>query len=146
MEVAGVPQGRCNLVLNTQQGNATARRSQKVQLENDAEVDAARSTSSLVVTGILRVEDGSPVPQPARVLLRNSSTGESVDVAVSAAGDFSFKDSPGETGNYELMIIEPQRLFTCSLASANAKTSAPSLELANPPDRTVTTNTSKGNS
>ena len=145
MEVAGVPQGRFNLVLNTQQGNATARRSQKVQLENDAEVDAARSTSSLVVTGILRVEDGSPVQQPARVLLRNSSTGESVDVAVSAAGDFSFKDSPVETGNYELMIIEPQGLFIRSLASANAKTSGRSLEIATAQDVTVTINASKGN-
>src|SRR5260370_25620518 len=145
MEVAGVPQGRFNLALKTQQGHATARRPRKVQFENDAEVDAARSTSSLVVTGILRVEDGSPVPQPARVLLRNSSTGESVDVAVSADGDFSFKDSPVETGTYELMIIEPQGLFIRSLASANAKTSGRSLELATARDVTVTINASKGN-
>jgi hypothetical protein len=145
VEVSGVPQGRFNLVLNTQQGNATAHRSQKVQLENDAEVDVARSASSLVVSGVLRVEDGSPVPQPARVLLRNSSTGESAQVAVSAAGEFSFKDNPVETGNYEIMIIEPQALFIRSLASANAKTSGRSLEIATAQDVSVTINASKGN-
>jgi len=145
VEVTGVPQGRFNVVLNTQQGNANSHRSQKVQLENDAEVDVTRSTSSLVVSGILRVEDGSPVPQPARVLLRNSSTGESVEVAVSATGEFSFKDNPVETGNYELIIIEPQGLFIRSLASANARTSGRSLEIATAQDVSVTINTSKGN-
>jgi protocatechuate 3,4-dioxygenase beta subunit len=145
VEVSGVPQGRFNLVLNTQQGNAAAHRSQKVQLENDAEVDVARSTSSLVVSGILRVEDGSPVPQPARVLLRNSSTGESAEASVSAAGEFSFKNSPVETGNYELIIIEPQGLFIRSLAAANAKTSGRSLEIATAQDVIVTINASKGN-
>lgn len=145
VEVTGVPQGRFNLVLNTQQGNANSHRSQKVQLENDAEVDVTRSASSLVVSGILRVEDGSPVPQPARVLLRNSSTGESVEVAVPATGEFSFKDNPVEPGNYELIIIEPQGLFIRSLASANAKTSGRSLEIATAQDVSVTINASKGN-
>ena len=145
VEVTGVPQGRFNVVLNTQQGNANSHRSQKVQLENDAEVDVTRSTSSLVVSGILRVEDGSPVPQPARVLLRNSSTGESVEVAVSATGEFSFKDNPVETGNYELIIIEPQGLFIRSLASENARTSGRSLEIATAQDVSVTINASKGN-
>lgn len=145
VEVTGVPQGHFNLVLNTQQGSANSHRSQKVQLENDAEVDVTRSASSLVVSGILRVEDGSPVPQPARVLLRNSSTGESFEVAVPATGEFSFKDNPVETGNYELIILEPQGLFIRSLASANAKTSGRSLEIATAQDVSVTINASKGN-
>jgi len=145
VEVSGVPQGRFNLVLNTQQGNATAHRSQKVQLENDAELDATRSASSIVVSGILRVEDGSPVPQPARVRLRTSATGEVWDTVVSATGEFSFKDNPVEIGNYELMIIEPQGLFIRSLASANAKTSGRSLEIATAQDVTVAINASKGN-
>jgi hypothetical protein len=144
VEVSGVPQGRFNLVLNTQQGKAASHRSRKIQLENDSEVDATRSTSSLVVSGILRVEDGSPVAQPARVLLRNSTTGESVDVAVSAAGEFSFKENPVEPGSYELMIIEPQGLFIRSLASANAKTSGRSLEIATAQDVNVTINASQG--
>jgi hypothetical protein len=144
VEVSGVPQGRFNLVLNTQQGKTASRRSQRVQLENDSEVDATRSTSSLVVSGILRVEDGSPVPQPARVLLRNSTTGESADVAVSAVGEFSFKENPVEPGSYELIIIEPQGLFIRSLSSANAKTSGRSLEIATAQDVTVTINASQG--
>jgi hypothetical protein len=145
MEVAGVPQGRFNLVLNTQHGTAMTHRSQSVQLENDAEVDVTRSTSSVVVSGILRDEDGSAVPQPARVRLRTSATGEAFATTVSATGEFSFKDNPVETGNYEIMIIEPQGLFIRSLTSASAKTSGRSFEIATAQDVSVTINASKGN-
>jgi protocatechuate 3,4-dioxygenase beta subunit len=145
VEVAGVPQGRFNLVLNTQRGNAMTHRSQSVQLENDGEVDVTRSSSSVVVSGILRVEDGSAVPQPARVRLRTSATGEVWDTAVSAAGEFSFKDSPVEPGNYEIMIIEPQGLFIRNLSSASAKTSGRSFEIAAAQDVSITINAAKGN-
>jgi len=145
MEVVGVPQGRFNLVLNSQRGNGMAHRSQTVQIENDAELDVTRSASSPVVSGILKVEDGSPVPQPARVQLRSSVTGEVWDTTVSATGEFSFKDNPVELGNYEIIIIDPQAFFIRSLASANAKTSGRSFEIATAQDVSVTINASKGN-
>jgi hypothetical protein len=145
VEVAGVPQGRFNLVLNTQHGNAMTQRSQSVQLENDGEVDVTRSTSSVVVSGVLRVEDGSSVPQPARVRLRTAATGYVVDTSVSAAGEFSFKDSPVEPGNYEIMIIEPRGLFIRNLSSAGAKTSGRSFEIAGAEDVSITINAAKGN-
>jgi hypothetical protein len=144
MEVTGVPQGRYNLVMNSQHGNTVTRRTQSVQLENDAEVDATRSASSIVVSGVLKIEDGSPVPQPARVRLRGSAAGEFWDIIVSATGEFSFKDNPVETGNYELMIIGPQGLFIRSLASANAKTSGRSFEITTAQDVSITINASKG--
>jgi protocatechuate 3,4-dioxygenase beta subunit len=145
MEVTGVAQGRFNLVLNTQHGNGATHKWQSVQLQNDAEVDVAQNNSSAVVSGILRVEDGSPVPQPARLRLRASATGYVFDTDVSATGGFSFKDSPVEAGNYELMIIEPQGLFIRNLSSANAKTSGRSFEIAAAQDVSITINASKGN-
>jgi Carboxypeptidase regulatory-like domain len=145
LEVTGVPQGRFNLVLNTQHGNGATNKWQTIQSQNDAEVDATQNTPSVVVSGILRVEDGSPVPQPARVRLRTSATGYVFDTAVSAAGEFSFKDNPVETGNYELIIIEPQGLFIRNLASASAKTSGRSFEIATAQDVNVTINAAKGN-
>jgi len=145
MEVSGVPQGRYNLSVETQHGNSMTRRSQIVQLDNDADVDATRSTSSLVVSGILRVEDGSAVPQPARVRLRTFATGENFYTTVLATGEFSFKDNPVEPGNFEIMIIEPQGLFIRSLTSASAKTSGRSFEIATAQDVSITINASKGN-
>ena len=145
MEVTGVPQGRFNLVLNTQHGNAMTHRSQSVQIQNDAEVDVTRSTSSPVVSGVLRVDDGSPLPQSARVRLRSSAAGEFFDTAVSGTGEFSFKENPLEPGNYEIMIIEPQGLFIRSLSSATAKTSGRSFEIATSHDVSITINASKGN-
>ncbi len=146
MEVTGVPQGRYNLVLQTftQGGKTTTHRSQSVQLENDAELDVTRSASPVVVSGILRVEDGPPLPQPARVLLRNPASGESFDATVSAIGEFSFKNSPVEPGDYEIIIIEPQELFIRSLSSANAKTSGRSFQIATAQDVSVTIHASKG--
>jgi protocatechuate 3,4-dioxygenase beta subunit len=145
MEITGVPQGRFNLNLNAQHGNAMTHRSQSVQVENDSELDLARSNSSVVVSGILRVEDGSPAPQPARVRLRNSATGEVFDTPVSATGEFSFKDSPVEPGNFEIMIIDPQALFIRGLTSANVKTSGRSFEIAAAQDVSITINASTGN-
>ena len=145
MEVTGVPQGRFNLVLNTQHGNAMTHRSQSVQIQNDAEVDVTRSTSPPVVSGVLRVDDGSPLPQSARVRLRSSAAGEFFDTAVSGTGEFSFKENPLEPGNYEIMIIEPQGLFIRSLSSATAKTSGRSFEIATSHDVSITINASKGN-
>ncbi|PYU63354.1 MAG: hypothetical protein DMG56_09985 [Acidobacteria bacterium] len=145
MEVTGVPQGRFNLVLNTQHGNAMTHRSQSVQIQNDAEVDVTRTTSSPVVSGVLRVDDGSPLPQSARVRLRSSAIGEYFDTAVSGTGEFSFKENPLEPGNYEIMIIEPQGLFIRSLSSATAKTSGRSFEIATAHDVSITINASRGN-
>ncbi len=145
MEVTGVPQGRFNLVLNSQRGSAATHRSQSVQPENDSEVDVTRNTSSVVVSGILRIEDGPPVPQPARVRLVIPATGEISDTTVSAAGEFSFKDNPVEPGNYEIVIIEPQALFIRSLTSENAKTSGRSFQIATAQDVSLTIHASKGN-
>jgi len=145
MEVTGVPQGRFNLVLNSRRGSAATHRSQSVQPENDSEVDVMRNISSVVVSGILRIEDGSPVPQPARVRLVIPATGEMFDTTVSAAGEFSFKDNPVEPGNYEIVIIEPQALFIRSLTSENAKTSGRSFQIATAQDVSLTIHASKGN-
>jgi len=144
MEITGVPEGRFNLNLNAQLGNARIHRSQSVQIENDAEVDMARSSSAVVVSGILKVEEGSSVPQPARVHLRNLATSEAFDAPVSATGEFSFKDNPVELGNFEIMIIEPQALFIRSLTSENVKTSGRSFEIASAQDVSITINASKG--
>jgi len=145
IEVTGVPQGRFNLVLNSQRGSTATRRSQSVQIENDSDVDVTRTSSSVVVSGVLRIEDGSPVPQPARVRLVISANGGIFDTAVSATGEFSFKDNPVEPGNYEIVIIEPQALFIRNLTSENAKTSGRSFQIATAQDVSLRIHASKGN-
>jgi protocatechuate 3,4-dioxygenase beta subunit len=145
LELSGVPQGRFNLVLNTQRGTAPSSRWQAVTLQNDSELDFAQSTASVVVSGILQLEDGTPVPQPARVRLRTSATGYVFDTTVSANGEFSFKNYPVEPGGYELIILEPQAFFIRNLTSATAKTSGRSFEIASAEDVSVTIHAAKGN-
>lgn len=144
MEITGAPRGRFNLVVETHQGDATTRQSRSVQLENDAEVDATQASAAGVVSGVMRVDDGSPVPQPARVRLRSSVTGESTDTVVSPTGEFSFKNSPADIGSYELTILEPQGLFIRNLSSTGAKTSGRSFQITSAQDLTITINASKG--
>jgi len=144
MEVGGVPPGRLSLAVMTPNGNATVRRTQSLQVSNDAEIDATQSAPSVVVSGILKLDDASPVPQPARVLLRNLTTGQGFTADVSTTGEFSFKNNPSETGNYELVIIEPQALFIRSLSSTSVKTTGRSFQIAGPQDVSITINASKG--
>ncbi len=146
VEVTGLPPGRLNLVINTSalQGGEWTRRAQSVQLSGDTEVDATESAPSIVVSGILKMDDDSNVPQPARVLLRNSTTGVAFDTAVSPAGEFSFKNSAVAMGDYELMIVEPQALFNKGMSSQNAKTSGRTLQITTPRDVSVTVTASRG--
>jgi len=128
----------------TPNGNATMRRTQSLQVSNDAEIDATQSAPSVVVSGILKLDDASPVPQPARVLLRNLTTGQGFTADVSATGEFSFKNNPSEMGSYELVIIEPQALFIRSLSSTGIKTTGRSFQIVGAQDVSVTINASKG--
>jgi Carboxypeptidase regulatory-like domain len=144
VEISGVPPGRLSLALMAPNGNATTRRTQSVQVSNDAEIDTTQSAPSAVVSGILKMEDASPVPQPARVLLRNFATGQAFATDVSSAGEFSFKNNPSEIGNYELLIVEPQGLFIRNLSSTGAKTSGRSFQITSAQDLTITINASKG--
>lgn len=144
VEVTGVPPGHLNLGVNTSHGNEWTRRSQSVQVSSDGEIDATQNGSSVVVSGILKMEDASPLPQPARVLLRSFANGETFNTTVSATGEFSFKNNPVETGNYELIIIEPQALFIRNLASSGAKTSGRSFQIATTQDVNVTITAARG--
>ncbi len=130
VEVTGVPPGRLNLGVNTSHSR-------------DAEIDATQNGSS-VVSGILKMEDASPLPQPARVLLRGFANGEAFNTTVSATGEFSFKNNPVETGNYELIIIEPQGLFIRNLASSGAKTSGRSFQIVTAQNVNVTITAARG--
>ena len=144
VEVTGVPPGSIHLGVNTQHGNEWTRRSQSVQVSSDAEIDATQNGSSVVVSGILRMEDASPLPQPARVMLRSFANGSAFNTTVSATGEFSFKNNPVETGEYEFIIIEPQALFIRKLTSSGAKTSGRSLEIATAQDVNVTITAVRG--
>ena len=144
VEVTGVPPGRLNLGVNTSHGNEWTRRSQSVQVSSDAEIDATQNGSSVVVSGSLKMEDASPLPQPARVLLRSFSNGQAFDATVSGTGEFSFKNNPVETGNYELIIIEPQALFIRNLTSSGAKTSGRSFQIATAQDVNVMITAARG--
>ena len=143
MEVSGVPPGSLSLTQMTPNGNTTTQRTQHVQVSTDAEIDTAQSTSSIVVSGLLKMDDASPVPQPTRVFLRNLSTGQGFTADASATGEFSFKDNPVETGSFELMVGAPD-LFVRSLSSSDVRTVGRSFQIASAKDVSITINASRG--
>jgi len=147
MEVTGVPPGRMNLDMYgiSQKGKESMRRSQIVQVSSDTEIDMSEGGPGVVVSGVMRVDDGSPVPQPAQLRLRNAATAETFDTEVAATGEFSFKNSPVGTGGYELMIIQGQGMYIKGLSSPQVKTSGRSFQIATAQDVNVTILASKGN-
>jgi len=143
MEVTGVPPGRFNLAVGSSNGTEWTHRSQSLQVSVDTEVDTTQ-TSSLIVSGLLKMDDGSAVPQPARLYLRSSARGEGFNTQVSSTGEFTFKNNPVEAGEFEIMITEPQGLFIRNLAAIGAKTSGRSFKIETPQDVTLTVTASQG--
>jgi hypothetical protein len=143
LEITGVPPGNFYLRLSTSVGDESTRRSQLVQLSGDSELDAARG-GSIVVSGVVRMEDDSSLPQPVRLRLRNSSSGEGFDVTVPASGEFSFKNYLLDPGDYELFILEPPGLFMKHMASKVAKIIGRSFQIATAGDVSLTLTASKG--
>jgi hypothetical protein len=145
IDVAGVPPGNVTLAVSTpQKNNVWTRHWQSVQVSENMVVDETESPRGVVVSGMLKVEDGTPVPQPARVRLRNTVSGVSFDTEVAAGGEFSFRQDPVEPGSYELIIVRGPGLLIRNLTSPNVRTSGRSFQIATSEDVSVTIVAAKG--
>jgi protocatechuate 3,4-dioxygenase beta subunit len=146
IEVTGVPPGRVILGVSTPQKNSNvwASHSESVQVSENMVVDETESPRGVVVSGVLKVDDGTPVPQPARVRLRNTVSGESFDTDVAPSGEFSFRQDPVELGGYELIIIRGPGLLIRNLTSPNVKTAGRSFQISAAQDVNVTIVAAKG--
>jgi len=143
MEITGVPPGKLNLGLRWSKNNQLSHHSQSLQVSGDMEVSDGDNGGQAVISGVVRVDDGSAVPSGAHVLLRNETTGEHAQAEVSANGEFSFKNNPVGTGGYEMMISNAPGLLVRGLSSPNVKTVGRSFQITTAQDLNITMTISK---
>jgi hypothetical protein len=146
MEIAGLPPGPLTLDLITTKGNESTTRLQTLQLASDVEIDAAQAVPSAAVSGVAKLDDGSPLSQAAFLQLQNAATGESLGIQSEPNGEFDFKGTPTPIapGTYDLLIVQPSGSVVRRLSASGAKVSGHSVEIAAGQDVRLTVVISKG--
>jgi Carboxypeptidase regulatory-like domain len=144
VEVSGLPPGRLNLALHFSKENESTTRSHTIQLAADAEINASETAPSVTVGGMIKMDDGSSLPQPALFQLHNRTTGENFNVQTEPSGEFSLRDQPVTAGTYDALLLGPPAAAVKSLSATGAKASGHTLEIGAGQDVKLTVVISKG--
>jgi Carboxypeptidase regulatory-like domain len=145
IELMGVPPGNLNVGVGQSKGSEWAHHTQSVQVSGDMEINDGEHGGLGVISGVVRVDDGTTVPGGARVVLRGEARGENAETEVMANGEFSFKNNPVGPGSYELMISNAPGFLVRGLNSPNVKTVGRSFEIVNARDLNITMTVARAN-
>jgi hypothetical protein len=129
VEVGGLPPGRLDLRVTTSKGAEPVVHLQRVEESGDAQLDASAATTPFLVSGVLKLEDGLTLIQPANVELRNLATGEVLSAQSGPDGEFSFKQNPVPVGKYEILVFEPAGMAVRSASATGAKVLGHTLQI-----------------
>jgi hypothetical protein len=130
IEVAGVAPGQYNMQVELYGNNTDSSgtvREQKVDLQNDAELNAGSPSASAQVTGVVEL-DGS-VPQQAYIRLWNHSSSQFLGTQISAKGEFDIGE-PVPPGNYEITLVNAGGLALSKVTATGAKVDGRMVQIA----------------
>jgi hypothetical protein len=144
MEVSGLPPGRFNISVTTTKGAESTVHAQTLDLSSDTQLDASQSIVNLVVSGIVKMDDGSELAQPANVQLRNTGTDSIVSVQSGPGGEFSFTENPIPPGIYEIIVFEQVGTVVRSVSADGARVTGHNLQISGSEDVRVTVVVTKG--
>lgn len=128
-EVTGLPPGRLNLGLHLQKGNESTTHSQTLQLAQDTELNLAEAALGAKISGVAKMQDGSPVPQ-AGIQLRHKTTGEIFPMQVEPNGEFALQNQQVPPGAYDVVLGGAQAVTITSISATGAKVSGRSIDIA----------------
>jgi hypothetical protein len=171
-EIMGLPPGRMSLGLASSKGNEPTSgsqtferaaemyasgeptaavkaneptsRSQSLQLTGDTEINAWDAPPSATVSGVITMDDGSPLPQPAFLRLHSRAAGAVFDAQSQAHGEFSFNGQAIPAGIYGVTIAQPPASAVRSMSATGAKVSGRTVEIGSSPDVRLSVVISKG--
>jgi hypothetical protein len=144
MEVSGLPPGRFNISVTTTKGSDSLVHAQTMDLSGDTQLDALHSIVYPVVSGVVKMDDGSELAQPASVQLRNVETDSFVGVQSGPGGEFSFKMNPTLPGTYEIIVFEQVGTVVRSVSATGAKVTGHNLQISGSEEVRVTVVVTKG--
>lgn len=144
VEVSGLPPGRLNLALHSSKENESTTRSHFLELAGNTEINISETSPSLNVSGVIQMDENSPLPQPAFFQLHNRATGETLDIQIEPSGEFSLRDQPIAAGTYDVSFPGSPAAAVKSLSATGAKASGQTLEMGAGEDVKLTVVLSKG--
>jgi hypothetical protein len=144
MEVSGLPPGRFNISVTTTNGTESMVHAQTLDLSRDTQFDASQTIGNPDVSGVVKMDDGSELAQPANVQLRNAATDSSISVQSGPGGEFSFKENPILPGRYEIIVFEQVGTVVHSVSATGAKVAGHNLQISGSEDVRVTVVVTKG--
>ena len=102
---------------------------QEVDLSGDVEMNAVSSPGFADVSGIIRFQGTTSPPREVFFVLRNRETGEMFNTAISADGQFAFREDRLRPGSYEVMLGNAQGFGLQKMAVTGATVAGRTLEI-----------------
>ncbi len=128
----------------TVKANEPISRSQTLQLTGDTEINASDAPPSATLSGVITMDDGSPLSGPAFLRLHSVATGAAFDAQSQANGEFSFNGQAIPAGTYGVIIARPPASAVRSMSATGAKVSGRTVEIGASPDVRLSVVISKG--
>jgi carboxypeptidase family protein len=128
----------------TVKANEPTSRSQTLQLTGDTEINASDAPPSATVSGVITMDNDSPLSGPAFLRLHSVATGAVFDTQSEANGEFSFNGQAIPAGTYGVIIAQPPASAVRSMSAIGAKVSGRTVEIGSSPDVRLSVVISKG--
>jgi len=119
-ELSGVPAGALRLNLQTW-GKNPSTSEEEINVSDDSEIDAPTASTFASVSGLVQLESGRAVSDPAFVQLLDRSTNERLPAQISAKGEFAFGSYQVRPGQYQVLVSGVAQSLVKSLSATGAR-------------------------
>jgi uncharacterized protein (DUF2141 family) len=144
LEIMGLPPGRVTLGLSTSKGDESTQRSQTLQVTGNSEINLSDPLPSASVSGVITMDDGSPLAPQTFLRLRNPATGAVFNAQPQPNGEFSFNGQEISVGTYAVGIAQQAASAVRSITATGAKVSGRTVEIGSSPDVRLSVVVSRG--
>ncbi|HEX6803305.1 MAG TPA: carboxypeptidase-like regulatory domain-containing protein [Terriglobales bacterium] len=145
VELTGIPAGQYTLALHA--GASPGDREKQISVSNDTQVDAEDASSSPVISGIVRLDTGEPLPQFTAIRFSNHAEGD-IGARINAKGKFELDagQSSFQSGFYDVTIAGPGTFLVKNISATGARVLGRQIEIqgGNPVRLVVTVSEARG--
>jgi hypothetical protein len=129
LEIYGLPPGRFNVRLGTNQGGESTSHSQSMQVTGDAEITLSEASTSGTVSGVATLENGAAMSPAPMIFLRSRANSEDIGAQLEPNGEFHFKGQTFSPGIYDVLMGQRSATAVKHMTASGAKVSGRSLEI-----------------
>ena len=130
-ELGGVPPGQftVSFINFRPSGETPTGRRKNVELSDDAQIDLSDSSTAPSISGVVRLDGGHPLSQPALIHFSNRTANQGFGAQTSGNGEFQVREQNVQPGKYEVSILGSNALLK-TISAPGVKVSGHSIEIA----------------